>query len=89
MVAGTCTSGDVDPAVEVQVETIAELVPSACAVVSEISVPANVQLGIVMLEMEWEVMVVDVNAGCKCEYGNVGSFEGGADGRENCTMCSF
>ena len=52
IIAGTNTKYDVVAVVGVEVCTFAEMIPSACVAASEISVLANVKLGIVGTGME-------------------------------------
>ena len=52
MVVGTNPRDDAVVVVGVQVGTIAEMIPSACAAVSKFSVPANAWLGITRTETE-------------------------------------
>ena len=52
MVVGTDNEDDVVVVAGVEVCMIVEMIPSACVVVSELSVPANAQLGIVGMGRE-------------------------------------
>ena len=53
MVAGTTTGDDAASVAKVRVGLIAEMIPSACAVVSEFAALTNARLRIAGVETEW------------------------------------